>query len=89
MTSNAAHRTLKPVILGTLIATVIVVIGFGALPYGYYIVLRLFLCGLSLFLLAGAHLTLPDWQRWALGGFAVLYNPIVPIRIGERLFGKS
>jgi hypothetical protein len=68
----------------TVIATIGVLFGFDSQPYGYYMVLRLFLCGASLFFLAGASLTLSDWQRWALGGFAVLYNPIVPIRIGEK-----
>ena len=67
-----------------LIATVLVFFGFDSQPYGYYMVLRLFLCGASLFFLAGADLTLRDWQRWALGGFAVLYNPILPIHIGEK-----
>lgn len=73
-----------PVPVVTLIATVGVLFGFDDQPYGYYMLLRLFLCGASLFLLAGANLRLVDWQRWALGGFAVLYNPIVPIRIGEK-----
>ena len=75
---------MTPITIGTLIATVIVAIGFGDLPYGYYMLLRLFLCGLGLYLLAGANLALPDWQRWTLGGFAVLYNPVVPIRIGDK-----
>lgn len=75
---------MTPVTLASLAATVAVVLGFGDWPYGYYMLLRLFLCGTSLFLLAGANLVLGDWQRWALGGFAVLYNPILPIRLGEK-----
>jgi uncharacterized membrane protein len=77
-------RNVGPVPIVTLITTVMVLFGFDDQPYGYYMLLRLCLCGASLFLLAGANLTLVDWQRWALGGFAVLYNPIVPIRIGEK-----
>jgi hypothetical protein len=73
-----------PVAVVTLVATVAVFFGFDNQPYGYYMLLRLFLCGASLFFLAGANLTLSDWQRWALGGLAVLYNPVVPIRIGEK-----
>lgn len=75
---------MTPVTVASLIATVAVVIGFADLPYGYYRLLRLFLCGLSLFLLIGADLVLADWRRWSLGGFAVLYNPLVPIRIGDK-----
>lgn len=36
--------------------------------------LWLVLCGISLFLLFGTKLVLEDWQRWTLGGLAVLYN---------------
>lgn len=43
-----------------------------------------FLCGVSLFFMFGARLVLEDWQRWVLGGFAVLYNPVLPIQIGDK-----
>ena len=62
-----------PVTVACLIATIGVAIGFGELPYGYYMLLRLFLCGVSLFVIAGANLALADWEKWLLGGFAVLY----------------
>jgi hypothetical protein len=68
----------------SLIATVGVAIGFTSLPYGYYSLLRFFLCGVCLFLAFGAPLRLNDWQRWVLGGFAVLYNPVLPIVIGNK-----
>jgi hypothetical protein len=66
------------------IATVAVVIGFADLPYGYYMLLRLALCGISLFLLFGANLVLTNWHCWTLGASAVLYNPLLPIRLGEK-----
>lgn len=68
----------------SLTATVAVLIGFADLPYGYYMLLRLFLCGVSLFFLLGAKLSLEDWARWVLGGLAVLYNPVLPIRLREK-----
>jgi hypothetical protein len=68
----------------SLIATVAVAIGFASLPYGYYSLLRLFLCSVCLFFIFGARLTLKDWQRWVLGGLAVLYNPVLPIVIGNK-----
>lgn len=79
---------ITPVRSASLIATIAVIIGFADLPYGYYMLLRLFLCGVSLFFLVGANLVLEDWHRWTLSGFAVLYNPILPIRIGEKVSGK-
>jgi hypothetical protein len=66
------------------IGTVAVILGLGNLPYGYYMLLRLLLCGISLFLIFGANLRLRDWHRWTLGGFAVLYNPLLPVRLGEK-----
>ena len=80
------HRIthIGPIPTLTLLATIGVLVGFDKMSYGYYLVLRLFLCGASLFLLFGAKLTLPDWQRWALGGFAFVYNPVVPIRLGDK-----
>jgi hypothetical protein len=75
---------MSPTTAASLVATCAVLLGFTDLPYGYYMLLRLFLCGVSLFFMFGAHLALADWQRWILGGLAVLYNPIFPVRIGER-----
>jgi hypothetical protein len=74
----------KHSITASLVATIAVLVGLADLPYGYYVLLRLFLCGVSLFLMFGARLVLEDWHRWVLGGLAVLYNPVLPIRIGEK-----
>lgn len=68
----------------SLIATIGVVIGLADLPYGYYTLLRFFLCGASLFLAFGSDLVLKDWHRWTLVGFVILYNPLVPIYLGEK-----
>ena len=70
--------------LASAIATIAVVVGLAELPYGYYMLLRLLLCGISLFLVFGAKLNLEDWHRWTLGGLAVLYNPVLPIYLGEK-----
>jgi hypothetical protein len=78
------HGWGTPARAASLIATIAVIIGFADLPYGYYQLLRLCLCGISLFLAFGANLALDDWHRWVLGGFAFLYNPVLPIRIGEK-----
>lgn len=74
----------SPARVASLIATIAVVVGLADLPYGYYMLLRLFLCGVSLFFMFGARLVLQDWQRWVLGGFAVLYNPLLPVQIGDK-----
>ena len=81
---QSVRGRIGPAPVAALIATIGVIFGFDNQPYGYYMILRVFLCGVSLFLIAGANLVLADWQKWLLGGFAVLHNPILPIRIGEK-----
>lgn len=65
------------------IAALAVAIGLLPLPYDYYVLLRLFLCGLSLYFLTRPGLQ--ESERWVLGGVAVLYNPIAPIPLGSKL----
>lgn len=67
-----------------LATSVAVAVGLGDMPYGYYNLLRLLICGFSLFLLLGDTPVRIEWQRWLTGAFAVLYNPILPIHIGEK-----
>lgn len=67
-----------------LVASVAVVIGLGHLPYGYYSLLRLTICGFSLFLLWGDQPLKAVWQQWLTGGLAVLYNPLMPVIIGDK-----
>ena len=56
------------------------------MPYGYYMLLRLVVCGVSLWLIY--HLWGADrddqGQLWLLGGVALLYNPLVPIYLYSK-----
>lgn len=65
------------------VAWVAVAIGFLPMPYGYYMLLRLFFCGMSLF-----YLTRPvgvrEREKWVLVGMVVLYNPLVPVELGNK-----
>jgi hypothetical protein len=62
---------LMPMTVATLVSTIAVAIGFGDLPYGYYMLLRLLLCAVCLFFVFGANLALADWEKWTCGSFAV------------------
>ena len=66
------------------IAAVAVAIGLLPLPYGYYMLLRLFLCGVSLYFLTRPR-GVRDTEKWVLAGLVVLYNPLVPIELGSKL----
>ena len=65
------------------IAAIAVAVGLLPLPYGYYMLLRLFLCGLSLYFVSSVP-GVRDGEKWVLGGLAVLYNPIVPVELGSK-----
>jgi len=66
------------------IAAIAVGIGLLPLPNGYYMLLRLFLCGVSLYFLTRPR-GVRDAEKWVLTGLVVLYNPIVPIEFGSKL----
>lgn len=53
------------------------------LPYGYYILLRLFLCGVCLYFLAVVP-GVRDGEKWVLTGLAILCNPVFPIEAGSK-----
>jgi hypothetical protein len=65
------------------IAAIAVAVGLLPMPYGYYMLLRLFFCGVSLYLLSRVH-RIRDAEKWVLAGLAVLYNPLVPIELGSK-----
>src|SRR5687767_726744 len=65
------------------IAALAVAIGLLPLPYGYYLLLRLFLCGVCLYFLTRPH-GVRDVEKWVLAGLVVLYNPIAPIELGQQ-----
>jgi hypothetical protein len=65
------------------IAAIAVAIGLLPLPYGYYVLLRLFLCGVSLYFLTRPR-GVRDAEKWVLVGLVVLYNPIVPVELGSK-----
>ena len=65
------------------IAAIAVAIGLLPVPYGYFVLLRLFLCGVSLYFLTRPR-GVRDVEKWVLGGLVVLYNPIFPIELGSK-----
>jgi len=65
------------------IAAIAVGIGLLPMPYDYYMLLRLFLCGVSVYFLTRPR-GVRDAEKWVLGGLAVLYNPIAPVGLGSK-----
>lgn len=58
------------------------------MPYGYYMLLRLLICGIAAYLASqDASAGRTAWA-WVLGGCAVLYNPIFKFPLGRDLWGS-
>ena len=56
------------------------------MPYGYYMLLRLLVCGVCAYLSGReADSGRTEWA-WILGGCAVLYNPILPIHLNREMW---
>jgi hypothetical protein len=72
-----------------LIVVMIVMLGIALLPirwYGYYILLKLVVCGGCAFLAANAYDDGRKHLVWFMGGLAVLYNPIIRFPLGRELW---
>ena len=65
------------------IAAIAIAIGLLPLPYGYYMVLRLFLCVVCIYFVSSVP-GVRDGERWVLIGLALLYNPIAPVELGSK-----
>ena len=63
------------------VSAVMLLVALLPLPYGYYALLRLVVCGTSAY---GAHIFLKqDRTKWTvgLGLLGILFNPIIPIHL--------
>jgi len=54
---------------------------FGRWPYGFYTFVRLIVCGCAVYLAVRTKTVRSTAWPWILGGMAVLFNPIVPMRM--------
>ena len=73
----------KPVVA---IATITVLAALLPMPYGYYEILRVFICGVFLYGVISSKDKAPAWILWVMGAFAVIYNPIASLHLGRELW---
>lgn len=67
-----------------LISFLALLIGIANLPYGYYVMLRFLVCGVSVY---GAYISSNinnKFWLWTLGIIALLFNPIIPIHMDKE-----
>jgi hypothetical protein len=63
---------------------IVMVIGALPMPYGYYSLLRLVVCGCSVYFALRLHQREEVLFVWIFGFVAVLYNPIIPVHLYEK-----
>lgn len=54
---------------------------FGQWPYGLYTLIRVIVCGCAIYLAVKSKGTGGAVWPWIMGGVAVLFNPILPVRM--------
>lgn len=63
---------------------IVMVIGFLPMPYGYYNLSRLVVCGCSIFYAYNLY-NKPDITFvWIFSFIAILYNPIIPVHLYDK-----
>ncbi len=55
-------------------------------PYGYYTLLRLVVCGVSIYVVFQAKKSKQDGWVWGMGFIALLFNPLIPIHLSKGLW---
>ena len=73
----------KKLILGSMIALGLALL---PLPYAYYMLLRIGICGVFAFLAYTSWQSKQEGLAWILGITAAIYNPFVPLHLGRELW---
>jgi hypothetical protein len=73
----------KALYLGAIAALLIAIL---PLPYGYYLLLRIFMCGMFSYLACNSFKSGRSGLGWILGCVAVVYNPFVPLHLGKAVW---
>lgn len=67
-------------------SVVLIVIAFGDMPYGYYNLLRLVICGSSAYIGYNYYKSKKERYAWIFYIQAFVYNPIIPHHFGRELW---
>ena len=69
-----------------LLAVAMLLIALAPLPYGYYTLLRLVICGVSAYGAYLAHESRKSGWKWVLGLIALVFNPVVPVHLDREVW---
>jgi len=76
----------RPHFVPCVIVAVMLFLALASWPYGYYQLLRIFVCGVSAYAAFLAYNCQRIWATWIFGFIAVLFNPLIPIHLSRELW---
>ena len=69
-----------------LIPAIMSLLALAPLPYGYYTLLRIVVCGAAIWTVICAYDLKRQWMVWLFGFITVLFNPLIPIHLDRQLW---
>ena len=76
----------RPHLIPSLIAAAMLLLALAEFPYGYYQLLRLVVCGVSVYMAFMAYGWQKMWAVWLFGFMALLFNPLIPIHLSREIW---
>lgn len=76
----------KPHLIPAIVAAVMLLLAPASFPYSYYQLLRLVVCGVSLYVAFVALNLQKMWAVWIFGFVAILFNPLIPIHLSREIW---
>ena len=75
-----------PHLILSLIAATMLFGALAKLPYGYYQLLRIFTCGVAVYIAFMAYQWQKLWAVWLFGFIALLFNHVIPIHLSRDIW---
>jgi len=85
MESNKSKR-IKNRAIATLISIALLILALADWPYGYYVLLRLFVCGTTGYLACIEFNRERQGWTWILGFIALIFNPLFPLHFDREVW---
>ena len=69
------------------VSIIMLFLAIAPMPYGYYTLLRLVVCGTAVYLTWFAKTINRQGWMWTMGFTALLFNPLIPIHLDKTMWG--
>ncbi len=69
-----------------IISVIILFLAIFPMPYGYYTLLRLVVCGTAIYIVYNAKKINRQSWMWVMGIIALLFNPLIPIYLNKGVW---